>query len=166
MVEGSAALWLGASGFELLDVVDDGVELVVSVQTTANVVGCSGCGVRATPKDRRWVTLRDAPSGDRAVRLRWRKRIWECRDDDCEVRTWTEQTPLAEPRRVLTTRPGEWASDRVAALEGTPSSIARGFGVSWSTVWSAVERTGRARVGPSSTTSTTRSAASCVAVTR
>ncbi len=80
------------------------------------------------------------------MRLRWRKRIWECRDDDCEVRTWTEQTPLAEPRRVLTARAGEWATDRVAALEGTPSSIARGFGVSWSTVWSAVERIGRARV--------------------
>jgi hypothetical protein len=82
----------------------------------------------------------------RAVRLRWRKRIWECRDDDCEVRTWTEQTPLAEPRPVLTARAGEWATDRVAALEGTRSSIARGFGVSWSTVWSAVERIGRARV--------------------
>ncbi len=33
MVEGSAALWFGASGFEVLDVVDDGVELVVAVQT-------------------------------------------------------------------------------------------------------------------------------------
>lgn len=146
MVEGSAALWFSASGFELLDVVDDGVELVVEVQTLTTVVGCAECGVRATPKDRRWVTLRDAPSGDRAVRLRWRKRIWACADPDCEVRTWTEQSFMAGPRRMLTTRAGEWATDRVAALEGTPSSIARGFGVSWSTVWSAVERIARARV--------------------
>ena len=146
MVEGSPALWFGASGFEILDVVDDGVELVVSVQTTATFVGCPSCGTRARPKDRRWVTLRDAPSGDRAVRLRWRKRIWSCTDVDCDARTWTEQAALAEPRRVLTARAGEWACDRVAALEGTPSSIARGFGVSWATVWSAVERVGRARV--------------------
>lgn len=146
MVEGSGALWFGAPGFEVLDVSDDGVELVVEVQTAAAVVGCSGCGTRARPKDRRWVSVRDAPSGDRAVRLRWRKRIWCCPDPDCDVRTWTERSPLAEPRRVLTTRAGEWATDRVAAIEGTPSSIARGFGVSWSTVWSAVERIGRARV--------------------
>jgi transposase len=146
VVEGSAALWFSASGFELLDVMDDGVELVVAVQTTATVVGCTQCGVRAIPKDRRWVTLRDAPSGDRAVRLRWRKRIWSCADADCSVRTWTEQAPLAEPRRVLTARAGEWATNRMAAIEGTPTSIARGFGVSWATVWSAVERIARRRV--------------------
>jgi len=45
VVEGSAALWFSASGFELLDVIDDGVELVVEVQTSTTVVGClkSGC---------------------------------------------------------------------------------------------------------------------------
>jgi transposase len=149
VAEGSAAMWFGASGFELLNVVDDGVELVVEVQTTATVAGCSACGVRAKPKDRRWVTLRDAPSGDRAVRLRWRKRIWSCADPHCEVRTWTEQSFLAEPRRMLTARAGQWACDRLAAIEGTPSSIARGFGVSWSTVWTAVERIARARVDDS-----------------
>ncbi len=39
-------LWFGASGFEILDVVDGG-ELVVSMQTTATVVGCSACGTKA-----------------------------------------------------------------------------------------------------------------------
>lgn len=34
----------------------------------------------------------------------------------------------------------------VAVLEGTPASIAKRFGVSWSTVWAAVERNGRAVV--------------------
>jgi transposase len=62
------------------------------------------------------------------------------------VRTWTEQSDLVAPRRVLTGRAETWACDRVAAVEGTPASIARGFGVSWSTVWTAVERVGRARV--------------------
>jgi hypothetical protein len=47
---------------------------------------------------------------------------------------------------VLTARAQEWACDRVARLEGTPASIAAGFGVSWWTVWSAVERIGRQRI--------------------
>ncbi|MBW3628409.1 MAG: transposase, partial [Gemmatimonadetes bacterium] len=93
-----------------------------------------------------WHIAKAALTRDRAVRLRWRKRIWSCTDVDCHARTWTEQSALAEPRRVLSTRAAEWACDRVAGLEGTPSSIARDFGVAWSTVWSAVERIGRARV--------------------
>jgi transposase len=145
VVDGSS-LWFGAAGFEVLDIADDGVELVIEVETTAVIVGCSGCGTRAVPKDRRWVTLRDAPAGRRCVRVRWRKRIWRCPEPDCEVNTWTEQAELADPRRVLTTGAAEWATDRVEALEGTPASIARGFGLSWSTVWSAVERIGGGRV--------------------
>lgn len=146
MVEGSAAAWFGAPGFVVLDVIDDGIELVVDVETEASLVGCLACGTRARPKDRRWVTVRDAPTGDRAVRVRWRKRIWSCPDGDCDARTWTEQTDLAGPRQVLTGRAQRWATDRLAAVEGSTASIARGFAVSWATVWSAVERVGRARV--------------------
>jgi transposase len=146
VVDGSSAVWFGAPSFEVLDVADDGVELIISIQSTTTVTGCASCGTRARAKDRRWVRLRDAPSGDRAVRVEWRKRVWSCPEPDCEVKTWTEQSPLADARRVLTVRAGEWATDRIAAIEGTPASIARGFGVSWSTVWSTVERIGRARV--------------------
>jgi transposase len=145
VVEGSGGCWFGAPGFTVLAVID-GDELVVEVETTATVVGCAGCGTRAQAKDRRWVTLRDAPAAGRPVRLRWRKRIWSCPDGDCDVKTWTEQAALAEPRRVLTTRAAQWATDRVAAIEGTPASIAAGFGVSWSTVWAAVQRIGQGRV--------------------
>jgi len=145
VVDGTA-VWFGTAGFDVLAVVDDGVELVVDVETTATVVGCSGCGTRAIPKDRRWVTLRDVPAGRRFVRLRWRKRIWRCAETDCDTNTWTEASELADPRRVLTSRAAEWATDRVEAIEGTPASIARGFGVAWSTVWSAVERVGTQRV--------------------
>ena len=52
---------------------------------------------------------------------------------------------VSECRRAVCPR-DQWATDRIAAIEGTPASIARGFGVSWSTVWSAVERIARARV--------------------
>ena len=139
-------MWFGASGFEVVDVAEVDDELVVSVQTTATVVGCAGCGTRARPKDRRWVTVRDAPSAGRPVRVRWWKRIWACTDADCGVKTWTEQAELAGARRVLSDRAAQWAVDRLAALEGTTASIARSFGVSWWTVWAAVERVGRPRV--------------------
>lgn len=154
MAEGSGVVWFGASGLEVLGVVDDGVEVTVEVETTASVVGCGGCGIRAKAKDRRWVTVRDAPLADRAVRVRWRKRIWVCPDPGCEVKTWTEAHPLAEPRRVLTRRAARWACERVAAVEATPASIARMFALSWSTVWAAVTRLGdglvddAGRIGP------------------
>ncbi len=61
-MDGSSAIWFGAPNFEVLDVTDDGDELVVAVESTATVVGCSRCGTRAKTKDRRWVSLRDAPS--------------------------------------------------------------------------------------------------------
>lgn len=123
MAEGSSgAVWFGAPGFEVLDVVHDGDEVVVEVQTTATVVGCARCGVRAKCKDRRWVTLRDAPVGDSAVLVRWRKRIWACPEPDCSAKTWTERAELAAPRRVLTNRAEMWATNRVAAVEGTPAS--------------------------------------------
>jgi hypothetical protein len=102
----------------VLDVIDDGDELVVEVETTATAVGCSACGTRARPKDRRCVVVRDAPSGGRPVLVRWRKRIWSCPDPDCATRTWTEQSSLVGPRQVLTSRAQEWAADRVASVDG------------------------------------------------
>ena len=146
MVDGSSAVWFGAPNFRVLEVIDNGHEVTISVESTLTVTGCPACGTRARAKDRRWVSLRDAPSGDRAVALRVRKRIWSCPDLDCSTRTWTEHCELAAPRRVLTNRAVVWATDRIAAIEGTITSIARGFGVSWPTVWSAVERIGSDRV--------------------
>jgi transposase len=146
--EGSAGVvWIVAPGFVVLDITDDGIEVVVSVETVPGLVGCPACGVVARSKDRRWVTLRDAPTAGRPVTVRWRKRIWQCREPACEVNTWTEQRPeFARPRALLTERAGVWATDRVQALEATPASLARQLGVRWPTVWAAVERHRRARV--------------------
>jgi transposase len=145
MGEGTA-WWFGASGFEVLTAVRGEVEIEIEVQSIATLVGCHGCGVRATPKDRRWVAVRDAPAGNLAVVVRWRKRIWVCRDADCPVKTWTEQAAWAAPRRSLSVAAQRWATDRIEAVEATPASIARQFGVTWSTVWAAVERTALGRV--------------------
>jgi hypothetical protein len=47
---------------------------------------------------------------------------------------------------VLTERAALWATNRVAALEATPASLARELGVTWSTAWRQIERHGRDRV--------------------
>lgn len=148
MGDGSAGvMWFAASGFRVLAIDDSETDVVVSVETIAGRVGCLECGVIARAKDRRWVTLRDVPCGQRPVTVRWRKRIWWCPEALCEVNTWTEQRPgFAGPRRVLTDRVGSWATDRIAAIEATPASLARQLGVRWSTVWTAVARHGRERV--------------------
>ena len=103
MLDGTA-LWLGARGFVVREVIEDGDELVVAIETTNEVpVGCLACGTPARAKDRRRVRLRDAPVRDRPVQLVWHKRIWSCPDPDCATKIWTEQRPeLALPRRVLT----------------------------------------------------------------
>ena len=148
MGEGSASLvWFAAPGFRLLGIDEIDGEVVVEVETENARVACPGCGVFGRAKDRRWVTLRDAPLADRPVTTRWRKRVMECCEALCEVRTWTEQRPeFALARAVLTERAGRWATDRIADIEATPTSAGRELGVVWSTVWRHVERHARARV--------------------
>ena len=121
---GAGVVWFAAPGFRVLSIDDSQLDVVVSIETTADRVGCIGCGVIARAKDRRWVTSRDAPSADRPVTVRWRKRVWCCPDAACEVNSWTEQRPLTLPRRVLTEVVAAWATDRVAAIEATPGSLA------------------------------------------
>ena len=141
MVEGSAVLWFGALGLEVTGVEEAQGEVAVGVQTPGGQVVLRGsCGRRARSKGRREVVLRDAPGGDgRPVRVRWNKRVWECRNPRCGAGSWTEQSELAGPRRVLTRGAERWAAGRLAAVEGSVASAARNLGVSWSTVQSAVE---------------------------
>jgi len=129
----------------LLDL--DGLEVVsaelvdgewqLAVQTTATVVGCVGCGVRATPHGRRVVRVRDLPIGGRPVVLLWRKRIWRCREQACEVRTWTERVAGIAPRAVLTERARAEACRRVGKDAHAVAAVARDLGVGWATAMRA-----------------------------
>ena len=56
--EDSGACWFGGSRFQ--------------GQTAKAVLVGKGCGSRARRKDRRSVTLRDAPAGSRPLLVRWR----------------------------------------------------------------------------------------------
>ncbi len=118
-------------------------------------VFCGGCGRRARSEGRREVVLRDWPAaGGRPLRVLWSKRVWACANPGCGVRTWTERSALAGPRRVLTAGAVRWAADRLGAVEGSVASSACRLGVGWRTVWSAVEAVAceraadPARVGP------------------
>jgi transposase len=95
----SASRLLGLDGFEVVTAEMVGGEWQLEVQTTATMVGCQGCGVRAELHGRRMVRVRDLPIGGRPVVLAWCKRTWRCREPACGVRTWTEPAAAIRPRR-------------------------------------------------------------------
>jgi transposase len=86
---------------------DDGWA-VVDVLTAPERAGaarcCPDCGARAAVKETVTTTPRDAYLGDRQILLRWRKRRWECGNQDCERKTFTESVPAVPPRARLTAR--------------------------------------------------------------
>jgi hypothetical protein len=134
----SASRLLGLEGFEAIAAEIVGGEWQLDVQTVATVVGCVGCGVRATPHGRRTVRVRDLPIGGRPVLLWWRKRLWRCREPACGVRTWTEQAAAISPRAVPTERARAEACRRVGKDAHAVAAVARDLGVGWATVMRAV----------------------------
>jgi transposase len=134
----SGSLLLDLDGFEVVSAELVGGEWQLAVQTTARVVGCAGCGVRATPHGRRLVRVRDLPIGGHPVVLCWRKRIWRCSEPACRVRTWTERVAAVGPRVVLTERARAEACRRVGKDAHAVAAVARDLGVGWATVMRAV----------------------------
>jgi len=53
-------------------------ELWLYVETTADVVGCPRCGVRAVGHGRQRTLIRDLPVAGRPTVLCWFKRRWRC----------------------------------------------------------------------------------------
>ncbi len=143
--EGATAL-LGMEEFVVGAQEEVDGEVWLMVETTADVVGCEGCGTRAVGHGRRVVKVRDLPAGDRPVVLLWRKRIWRCPDPDCDVRTWSEETDAISPRAVLTERARAEICRRVGADGHSVAQLARTFGVGWHTAMEAVRDHGRPRV--------------------
>jgi transposase len=134
----SSSRLLGLDGFKVLAAEIAGGEWQLEIQTTATVVGCQGCGMRAELHGRRTVRVRDLPIGGRPVVLAWRKRIWRCREPACGVRTWTERTAAVRPRAVLTERARAEACRRVGKDAHAVAAVARDLGVGWATVMRAV----------------------------
>jgi transposase len=139
----SASRLLGLDGFEVLATEVASSEWRLLVQTTAEFVGCPGCGVRAQAHGRRTIRVRDLPIGGRPVVLLWRKRIWRCREPACGIRTWTERAAAIRPRAVLTERARAEACRRVGKDAHAVAAVARDLGVGWATIMRAVGDHGR-----------------------
>jgi transposase len=90
----------------VLEVEETASELLIRIETTADLVGCPGCGVVATAQDRMAVAYRDLAAFGRPARLVWRKRRWRCAEPLCSVRTWTESSNAFSSRCLLTNRAG------------------------------------------------------------
>ena len=135
---GLAEALLGLNGFRVLTSEETSSEVIVTVETTADFVGCSSCGVRAEAKDRVRVDIRDLPCFGRPARLVWLKRRWRCADPDCAAKTWTEGTEHVAPRAVLTLRAGAEATRQVGELALPVAVVTRELGVCWWTVMDAV----------------------------
>ncbi|MFP4074824.1 MAG: transposase, partial [Actinomycetota bacterium] len=135
---GLAEAMLGLDGFRILEVIEHPDELVIVVETTTVIVGCSRCGIRAESHDRDVVDVRDLSCFGRPVRLRVVKRRWRCPDLDCEAKTWTEQHHDLPSRHVMTRRAGFEAARQVGELARPVSQVADEFGVCWDTVMAAV----------------------------
>jgi transposase len=132
-------LLVGLEDMTVLAVEEDGVGLVVAVESGDRPVGCAGCGTRAQVKDRPEVAFGDLTSFGRPATLVWRKRRWSCPDEDCPVGSWTETNPqVAAPRCGLTRRAGLWACRQVGQRARPVSSVADELGCSWWAVMSAV----------------------------
>ncbi|MCA1704863.1 MAG: transposase family protein [Actinobacteria bacterium] len=129
---------LGLDGFRVLGVHEGTDELVVTIETVVDLVGCGRCGTRAEAKDRKVIDIRDLTCFGRPARLRWIKRRWRCNDADCDARTWTEHSRYVDAQAVLTRRAGAEACRQVGEEARAVSQVAAELGVCWWTVMNAV----------------------------
>ena len=137
---GDATALLGVDGFIVLSQTEEDGEVWVLGETTADVVGCPSCGVRATGHGRSVVQVRDLPFGGRPVRLVWRKRRWLCTDADCEAKSFTEEMPAIEGS--LTARAAREICRRVGEDGHCVAQVARDFGIGWASAMGCVRRHG------------------------
>jgi transposase len=138
--EGSGAVsaLMRLDGFRVRAQTLEAGEWWLAVETTAERVGCEGCGTRAAGHGRRRVQVRDLAVAGTPVRLVWAKRIWRCPEVDCAAKTWSEESDEIAPRAVLTERARAEICRRVGPDEHSVAQAARDFGVSWHTAMAAV----------------------------
>ena len=151
---GLAEALLGLDGFRVLAVKETEAEVVIEVETTADVAGCRACGTRAEAHERMAVEMRDLACFGRPARLIWRKRRWRCPDADCGAKSWTELSEAVSTRALLTRRAGAEACRQVGENARPVAQLADELGVCWWTVMAAVIEYGTPlvedpeRVGP------------------
>jgi transposase len=117
---------------------EDGIRTVRLVTTDPAARACPACGTFATRVKERAVTRpRDLAHGGGAVRIRWHKRRWQCREDACERGSFTEQIPQIPARMRLTERLRTACGQAVADGGRTVVQTGRDLGPSWPVVMRA-----------------------------
>ena len=139
---GAAQALLGLPGFRVLDVQETGAEVIIEIETIAELVGCPDCGVAAVAHDRMEVEYRDLAAFGRPTRLRWARRRWRCEEPACPARTWTEESAAFSARCLLTNRAGAECCRQVGRNARPVSQMAAELGVCWDTVMAAVREHG------------------------
>jgi transposase len=133
VIQGSrgATVLVGMPGFVVGagEVVDG--ELWLGVETTADLVGCAGCGTRAVGHGRYKTLVRDLPISGRPTVLVWSKRRWRCPELACDVSTWSETSAEIGSRAVMTERARRRLADMVNVDGDSIASAAGFFGVGW-----------------------------------
>ena len=106
---------------------------------------CANClSANNRVKDRRVVMVRDMPIAGMPARLRWRRRVFECRYVLCPNKTFTEGTTRSAPRAVLTDRARQWAFEQVGHHDRAVCAVADQFGGAGRTIGQRARRpTGR-----------------------
>jgi transposase len=117
-------------------------EWQLAVQTTTTMVGCAGCGVRATPHGRRVVQVRDLPVGGRPVVLLCASGFGAVRSRPARCGPGPERVTGIASRAVLTQRARAEACRRVGKDAHAVAAVARDLGVGWATVMRAVHEHG------------------------
>lgn len=139
---GVAEAMLGLPGFRVVAVQEGPAEVVIQIETTAELVGCPECGVVARAHGRAAVDYRDLAAFGRPARLRWSKRRFRCEEPLCAARTWTETSPEFSSRCLLTNRAGLECCLQVGLNARPVAQMARELGVCWDTVMAAVREHG------------------------
>ena len=126
---------VGLGDVNVLSVDEDGTAVTVTVETRATIAGCPACGVVASSKGRRPVSLVDCCQGLRTFVVVWLKRRWQCLEPECSTRSWTEEDrSIAAPRLALTDRAGRWVTEQVGRFGRSVNEVAIALGCDWHTV--------------------------------
>lgn len=114
--------------------------LTVTVSFLPSVQGRRRCGVVAVGDGRRTRVLHHVPWGSAPVRIRWRQRIWRCREAACPGGRIFEDAPdLVAARGSITAAAVDWAIGQLRREHATIRGLARQLGVGWWTLWRAVK---------------------------
>ena len=126
---------VGLGDVNVLSVEEDRTSVTVTIETRAKVAGCPACGVVASSKGRRSVSLVDCCQGLRTYVVVWLKRRWQCLEPECPMKSWTEEDrSIAAPRLALTDRAGRWVTEQVGRFGRSVNEVAVALGCDSQTV--------------------------------